>query len=77
MIDKQKLLPQQHLLLELLISSGNIAVEKKFGNNTLLIRTLKECKDAGWISIADINDDYQKVRITRAGRNQCGNRYYI
>lgn len=73
---KNTILPQQHLLLELLISSGDIAVEKNFGDNTLLVRTLKECEKAGWITIVNINEDYQKVRITRNGREQCGNRYY-
>ncbi len=62
-----QVLPQQKLLLELLIMSGEIAVNGKF-EGTILWRTLMECRTAGWILWTEIGSGYYKAVITQKGR---------
>ncbi len=56
-------LPQQQLLLKLLIMSGEIAVN---GNveGSIFWRTLMKCKEAGWILWTEISSGYYKAEIT-------------
>ncbi len=60
-------LPQQQLLLELLIMSGQIAVPTD-DMDTILWRTLEECKKAGWITLVEISPGLFSIEITRKGR---------
>ncbi len=60
-------LPQQKLLLELLIASGEIAVPEST-EPTLLWSTLGECKAAGWIRLREISRGLHRVDITAGGR---------
>lgn len=60
-------LPQQQLLLELLIMSGQIAVPAD-DKDTILWRTLDECKKTGWITWAEVSPGLFKIEITRKGR---------
>ncbi len=60
-------LPQQQLLLELLIMSGEIAVPGDAGN-TILWRTLLECRAAGWLTSVEISPGLFRIEITTKGR---------
>jgi len=60
-------LPQQQLLLELLIMSGQIGVPGDT-RNTILWRTLEECRTAGWLTWVEINPGLFTIEITRKGR---------
>ena len=60
-------LPQQQLLLELLIMSGQIAVPAD-DMDTILWRTLEECKNAGWITWVEVSPGLFSIEITRKGR---------
>ncbi len=60
-------LPQQQLLLELLIMSGQIAVPAD-DTDTILWRTLEECKKTGWITLVEISPGLFSIEITRKGR---------
>ncbi len=61
------ILPQQQLLLELLIMSGDIAVaENSVG--TILASTLKECTQRGWVETKVFGGGFNKVTITDKGR---------
>ncbi len=60
-------MPQQQLLLELLIMSGQIAVPED-SNDTILWRTLKECRTAGWLTSVEVSPGLFSGEITRAGR---------
>ncbi|SDG96811.1 hypothetical protein [Roseospirillum parvum] len=60
-------LPQQRLLLELLSMSGDIAVAVRPGES-LMWRTLDECRAAGWIELVEINPEWVRASITAAGR---------
>ncbi len=60
-------LPQQRLLLELLIMSGQIAVPAD-DMDTILWRTLEECKKAAWIIWVEISPGLFSIEITRKGR---------
>lgn len=62
-----KILPQQLLFLELLISSGDIAVNED-AEDTILGRTLKECVTNGWTEHKTFGGGFNKVSITDAGR---------
>ena len=62
-----QVLPQQQLLLELLIMSGETAINGKF-EGTILWRTLTECREFGWILWTEIGSGYSKAVITRKGR---------
>ena len=66
-----RVLPQQRLLLELLVVSGDFAVPSPNGE-TLLWRTLKECKESGYLGIREISPGIHRVSITAAGRLQAG-----
>jgi len=61
------LLPQQHLLLELIIKSGDVRLPKK-DDGTMLFRTLNECADLRWVSIQSSDTDHNVVTVTDAGR---------
>lgn len=60
-------LPQQRLLLELLIMSGQIAVTGDV-KETILWRTVMECKDNRWITWTEVSPGIFRIEITRAGR---------
>ncbi len=60
-------LPQQQLLLELLIMSGQIAVPAD-DMDTILWRTLEECKKAGWITWVEVSPGLFSIEIRRKGR---------
>ncbi len=62
-----RVLPQQQLLLELLIMSGQIAVPED-SNDNILWRTLKECRSAGWLTSVEVSPGLFSIEITRAGR---------
>jgi hypothetical protein len=61
-------LPQQQLLLELLIMSGRIAVPGD-AEDTILWRTLQECKAAGWVTWVEVSPGLFSIEITRKGRH--------
>jgi len=60
-------LPQQQLLLELLIMSGQIAVPAD-DKNTILWRTLGECQKTGWLTWVEVSPGLFSIEITRKGR---------
>ena len=60
-------LPQQVLLLELLIMSGDIAVSDN-EKYEILHRTLNECIDKGWVTASRFGQGFNKVSVTDAGR---------
>lgn len=61
------ILPQQKLLLELLVMSGDIAVSDDI-DGTILSRTLQECRDKGWVVTKIFGAGFNKTSITEAGR---------
>ena len=61
------MLPQQRLLLELLHMSGDIAVPTD-NKDTILWRTLGECKDKSWATLTAINPGLCRVSVTAVGR---------
>ena len=63
----QDILPQQKLLLELLVMSGDIAVADNL-NGTILERTLEECERKGWVTHKKFGAGFNKTSITPAGR---------
>lgn len=63
----ETILPQQLLLLELLIMSGDIAIADD-SSGTILERTLKECTQRGWAEKKVFGGGFNKVTITDAGR---------
>ena len=60
-------LPQQVLLLELLVMSGDIAVSDN-EKYEILHRTLNECIDKGWVTANRFGAGFNKVSVTEAGR---------
>lgn len=61
-------LPQQQLLLELLVMSGRIAVSKDNAEG-ILWRTLNECERNGWLVMEVVNADYAAAEVTDTGRS--------
>ena len=61
------LLPQQQLVLELLRMSGEIAVTEQSAE-TILWRTLKECRDHRWVTITEVSPAVHSVALTPHGR---------
>ena len=61
-----RVLPQQRLLPELLVVSGDFAVPSPDGE-TLLWRTLKECEESGDLDMREISPGIHRVAITPAG----------
>jgi len=61
------ILPQQLLLLELLVMSGDIAVAHDT-KTTILGRTLEECESKGWTVSKIFGQGFNKVSITERGR---------
>jgi len=62
-----EILPQQLLLLELLVMSGDIAVAHDT-RTTILGRTLEECEAKGWTVSKVFGQGFNKVSITDRGR---------
>lgn len=62
------ILPQQQLLLELLMMSGDIAATD-VQEGSALHRTLNECEAKGWVSVSRFGPGFNKVTITDAGRS--------
>ena len=60
-------LPQQQLLLELLIMLGEIAVPRDSGG-ALFWRTLSECRASGWTTQLEVSPGILRVGITETGR---------
>ena len=52
--------------MELLVASGHIAVPSD-ARGTILWRTLEECRQARWISVAEVSPDFLSIGITKAG----------
>ncbi len=63
-----KVLPQQRLLLELLTMSGDIAVLGP-PDDSLLWRTLEECKKSAWLKRTEINPGLFNISIMPLGRS--------
>ncbi|PCI42054.1 MAG: hypothetical protein COB46_01645 [Rhodospirillaceae bacterium] len=61
------LLPQQHLLLELIQMSGDISVPKR-DDGSVLFRTLKECEDLRLVAVTPDGDDHNTATVTLRGR---------
>ncbi len=61
------ILPQQQLLLELIIFSGDIGVPE-VDDASIFFRTMNECKAAGWINVSHFGANLQKLSITDLGR---------
>ena len=62
-----EVLPQQRLVLELIIMSGDIGVPES-DEDTILWRTLRECVEAGWIILTEISPRIHRASITNIGR---------
>jgi len=62
-----QILPQQKLLLELLVMLGDIGVSSN-SNHEILDSTLKECVEKGWIRLSSVTDVFNKASITKIGR---------
>jgi hypothetical protein len=62
-----KTLPQQQLLLELLVMSGQIGVAAG-AQDTILWRTLLECQAAGWLTRVEVSPGLFSIEITQKGR---------
>ena len=64
-----QVMPQQKLLLELLVVSGDFAVPSA-DDETLLWRTLKECGESSFLDLREISPGIHRVSITPTGRMQ-------
>lgn len=62
------ILKQQRLLLEWLVTAGNIAVSDT-DNGSLLFVTQNECAKAGWINLTPFGSGFLMAAITDAGRD--------
>jgi hypothetical protein len=60
-------LPQQRLLLELIAMSGDIAV-LNIAKDSILWRTLEECRLKGWLKISTISQGVHKASLLDPGR---------
>ena len=63
-----RILPQQQLLLELLVMSGDIAVHN-LAQNTILKRTMDECVENGCVTRNSVNSEFTSIAITPSGRS--------
>lgn len=63
------LLPQQQLVLELLRMSGEIGVIEQ-PQETILWRTLGECRAKGWITTEEVSPGVYSVALTDHGRRR-------
>ncbi len=61
------ILPQQRLLLEQLIMSGRIAITDP-RDDSILWRTVHECRTKGWLKLVRVNPDVSSIEITAFGR---------
>ncbi len=66
-----QVLPQQQLLLELLVMSGQIAVTGD-PQDTILWRTIKEGIANGWITLREASPEFYSIEITQSGRRAAG-----
>ncbi|WP_417796302.1 hypothetical protein [Terasakiella pusilla] len=64
-------LPQQKLLLELLIMSGDIAIADDI-SGTILERTVEECEKKGWVTRKQFGAGFHKTTISPLGRSKSG-----
>jgi hypothetical protein len=64
-------LPQQKLLLELLVMSGDIALADDI-SGTIMERTVNECEKQGWVKRSQFGAGFHKTTITEAGRAASG-----
>jgi len=66
------LLPQQQLVLELLRMSGEIGVTEPPPTQaeTILWRTLRECRAKGWITTTEVSPGLYSVALTDHGRRR-------
>lgn len=62
-----EVLPQQRLLLELIAMSGDIAV-LSIDDQSILWRTLRECRDKGWLRVTLISKGIHKASLLDSGR---------
>ena len=63
------LLPQQQLVLELLRMAGEIGVTEQ-PQETILWRTLRECRAKGWITTTEVSPGVYSVAMTPPGRRK-------
>lgn len=63
------LLPQQQLVLELLRMSGEIGITEQT-SETILWRTLRECRAKGWLTITEVSPAIHSVALTPGGRRK-------
>jgi len=61
------------VLLEVLAMAGDIAVPEHLAGK-VLERTIRACRDAGWIEIRQVAPGFIKLSITAAGRTVVDNR---
>ena len=61
------LLPQQQLVLELLRMSGEIGVTDQ-PTETILWRTLHECRAKHWLTVTEVSPGVHSVALTALGR---------
>ena len=61
------ILPQQQLLLELIMMSGDVTVPKN-DDGTMIYRTLKECSGFGWVSVLPGKSNSDIATVTAEGR---------
>ena len=65
------MLPQQRLLLELINMSGDIALTR-LSPESILWRTAVECRDKGWLALAQISPGIHKASLALPGRLAIG-----
>ncbi len=62
-----EIMPQQRLVLELIIISGDVGVPES-DKDTILWRTLRECVAENWITLTEISPGIHRASITDLGR---------
>ena len=60
-------LPQQKLLLQILVMSGQLAVPSE-PKDTSMWQILEECRAKQWIRMSELNPEFTTVEITEVGR---------
>lgn len=68
---ESEVLPQQRLLLELIAMSGDIAI-LTLQDESILWRTLRECRDRGWLRLTLISTGVHKATLLDSGRALVG-----
>jgi uncharacterized membrane protein (UPF0127 family) len=61
------ILPQQELLLEMLVMSGDIAVTS-VARDSRIWKTLEECRRASWVTVVEVSPGVHSASVTKTGR---------